>query len=69
MWIQIMFFNNVGALRDPNTEFSHYEIIRNLTEDGAARRGGDDGSNGGARVFLAIPWAEPRFGHAGGFLL
>lgn len=59
-----MFFSNVGALRDPNTEFSHYETIRNLTKNG-----GDGGSNGGARVFLAIPWAEPRFGHAGGFLL
>lgn len=23
----------------------------------------------GACVFLTIPWAEPRFGHAGGFLL
>ena len=33
-----MFFSNVGALRDPNIEFSHYETIRNLTEDGRQQR-------------------------------
>lgn len=51
-------FGNIGVIWN-FIEFSHSEIA-------FVQR---DGRRGDARVSLAIPWAEPRFGHAVDFLL